>query len=411
MGLMEMSLESNLLGKTMNLSVYCPEGYESVKLPVLYFLHGRTGDERLLQQLGMDKIADALIEAGEIKPLRIVCPNMDNSRGINSSDDYEAVVGKYGTVHKGRYEDYLVQEIIPYVDRVFPTIRDRAGRFIGGVSSGGYAALSIGLRHPELFSKIGGHMPAIDLSFDAEDECYFADQTMWLKYDPITIAETVGRNDLEVFLDDGKDDEGRFYRACEKLFRVLKQKGIHVQNHLLEGRHNGEYILSNLKTYLRFYGGNTETMIKTERLRLYPASREQMEAMIASEQDEELKKAYTEMLDGCLRHPDQWDWYAIWRIEKTDGTQIGDLCFKGLRENGIAEIGYGILEEHQGQGYATEAVQAACRWALGHAEVKSLEAETDAGNAASQRVLEKCGFHPKGTTGEEGPRFTLNRYH
>lgn len=93
MGLMGMSLESNLLGKSMNLSVYCPEGYESVKLPVLYFLHGRTGDERLLQQLGMDKIADALIEAGEIRPLRIACPNLDNSRGINSSDDYEAVVG------------------------------------------------------------------------------------------------------------------------------------------------------------------------------------------------------------------------------------------------------------------------------------------------------------------------------
>ena len=52
-------------------------------------------------------------------------------------------------------------------------------------------------------------------------------------------------------------------------------------------------------------------MIRTERLRLYPASWEQMDAMIASEQDDELKKAYTEMLEGCLRHPDQWDWYAI----------------------------------------------------------------------------------------------------
>ena len=150
-------------------------------------------------------------------------------------------------------------------------------------------------------------------------------------------------------------------------------------------------------------------MIRTERLRLYPASWEQMDAMIASEQDEELKKAYTEMLEGCLRHPDQWDWYAIWMIEKTDGTHIGDLCFKGLREDGIAEIGYGILERHRGQGYATEAVRAACRWAFRHAEVKSLEAETDAGNAASQRVLEKSGFRPNGIIGEEGPRFTLPR--
>ena len=150
-------------------------------------------------------------------------------------------------------------------------------------------------------------------------------------------------------------------------------------------------------------------MIRTERLRLYPASREQMETVIASEQDEELKKAYTEMLDGSLRHPDQWDWYAIWMIEKTDGTRIGDLCFKGLREDGIAEIGYGILEEYQGQGYATEAVRSACRWAFGHAETTSLEAETDEGNAASRRVLEKCGFRPNGIIGEEGPRFSLER--
>ena len=122
-----------------------------------------------------------------------------------------------------------------------------------------------------------------------------------------------------------------------------------------------------------------------------------------------LKKAYTEMLAGCLRHPDQWDWYAIWMIEKTDRTHIGDLSFKGLREDGIAEIGYGILEEHRGQGYAAEAVRAACRWAFRHEEVKALEAETDAGNAASQRVLEKCGFRPSGIIGEEGPRFTLDR--
>ena len=148
-------------------------------------------------------------------------------------------------------------------------------------------------------------------------------------------------------------------------------------------------------------------MLNTERLRIYPASREQIEDMIASEQEEELKKAYSEMLEGCLRHSDQWDWYAIWMIEKTDGTHIGDLCFKGLREDGIAEIGYGILEAFQGQGYATEAVRAACRWAFLHPDVRSLEAETDAENAASQRVLEKCGFRPNGTFGEEGPRFSL----
>lgn len=150
-------------------------------------------------------------------------------------------------------------------------------------------------------------------------------------------------------------------------------------------------------------------MIETKRLRIYPANRSQMESIISSETNAELKAAYSEMLDGCLQHPDQWDWYAIWIIELSDGTHIGDLCFKGLDSNGVAEIGYGILEEYQGQGYATEAVKAALRWAFQNPNVTAIEAETDANNAASKRVLEKCGFIANGIMGKEGPRYTLKR--
>ena len=146
-------------------------------------------------------------------------------------------------------------------------------------------------------------------------------------------------------------------------------------------------------------------MIEAKRLRIYPAVREQMEAFIASETDAELKKAYTEMLEGCLQNPDQWEWYAMWMIELRDGTHIGDLCFKGPGANGVVEIGYGILEEYRGHGYATEAVGAAVDWALQQPLVSRVEAETEPDNRASQRVLEKCGFLPTAAVGEEGPRF------
>ena len=148
-------------------------------------------------------------------------------------------------------------------------------------------------------------------------------------------------------------------------------------------------------------------MIENGRIRIYPAGREQMESFISAEEDDELKKAYCEMLEGSLAHPDQWDWYAMWMIEKTDGTHIGDLCFKGLKEDGNPEIGYGILDEFQGQGYATEAVKLALKWALDHPEVAAVEAESDPDNAASQRVLKKCGFMATGEIGEEGPRFIV----
>ncbi|MBQ2621506.1 MAG: GNAT family N-acetyltransferase [Thermoguttaceae bacterium] len=134
-----------------------------------------------------------------------------------------------------------------------------------------------------------------------------------------------------------------------------------------------------------------------------------MEKIISSETNAELKAAYSEMLDGCLQNPDQWEWYAIWIIELRDGTHIGDFCFKGLDSNGIAEIGYGILEEYQGQGYATEAVRAALSWAFQNPNVTAIEAETDADNAASKRVLEKCGFVANGIIGKEGPRYALKR--
>ena len=146
-------------------------------------------------------------------------------------------------------------------------------------------------------------------------------------------------------------------------------------------------------------------MMETERIRIYPAGREQMERMIAAERDEDLKKAYGEMLAGSLAHPEEREWYALWMIERRDGTPIGDLCFKGREAGRNPEIGYGLLEAFRGRGYAAEAVRLGLQWAFRHPEVEAVEAETDPDNAASQRVLEKCGFRALGILGEEGPRF------
>ena len=145
--------------------------------------------------------------------------------------------------------------------------------------------------------------------------------------------------------------------------------------------------------------------LETKRLRLYVASQVEMEQIIGRQTDEELRKAYQEMLDGYLAHPEQGEWYAIWMVTRHDGVQVGDLSFKGFNEDGSVEIGYGIIDEFQGQGYATEAVKAAVNWALKQAGVLRVEAETEQDNTASQRVLAKCGFVPSGIMGEEGPRY------
>lgn len=131
-----------------------------------------------------------------------------------------------------------------------------------------------------------------------------------------------------------------------------------------------------------------------------------MEEFIAAQSIEVLKVAYTEMLHGCLAHPAQWVWYAIWMIELKDGTHIGELCFKGIDELGTTEIGYGIAADYQGYGYATEAVTSAVDWALEQNAVHRVTAEVDQDNRASIRVLEKSGFESTGKIGEEGPIYS-----
>ncbi|MFR3971785.1 MAG: GNAT family N-acetyltransferase [Subdoligranulum sp.] len=85
------------------------------------------------------------------------------------------------------------------------------------------------------------------------------------------------------------------------------------------------------------------------------------------------------------------------------------LNSSGPAKDRTVEIGYGILPSYEGNGYMTEAVQGMIRWAFAQQDVDFVEAEADPDNRASQRILEKCGFVPNGKTGEEGPRFVVER--
>ena len=146
--------------------------------------------------------------------------------------------------------------------------------------------------------------------------------------------------------------------------------------------------------------------VETERMYIYPLSDEEMRLVIKNESDPEMKQAYTEMLEGSLSNPDKRIWYAIWNMELKDesGIIVGDLCFKGLGDDGVVEIGYGLKEEYRHYGYMTEAVKAITEWALSQENVKQVEAETDAENIASQKVLFRSGFVSNGKMGEEEPR-------
>ena len=153
--------------------------------------------------------------------------------------------------------------------------------------------------------------------------------------------------------------------------------------------------------------GKQEPLIRTRRLLLRPMSDLEIEQRMAAADSEELRAAYGEMLSACRGDPENRVWYAPWEMTlKGEHTAVGDLGFKGPAHENAVEIGYGLLPEQQGKGYATEAVQAMTQWAFSQSGVACIQAETEPGNKDSRRVLEKCGFTPDGE-GKEGPRFVL----
>jgi len=254
----ELEFNSDILGKQMAVQVYLPAEYDSlVELPVLYFLHGRSGDENILHHLGMQDHADKMISEGEIKPMIIVCPRMENSRGVNSSiiaKDLPCPMGSDRTINLGRYEDYFINEIVSLVDRSFKTIKNKEGRFVGGASAGGYAALLYALKYQNMFSRVGGHMPAVEIELEEDAKVYFKDIQVWQENDPIFLSKKNNiSSDLSFYLDAGDRDEGEFYKSCAILHDILKEKGIVSQNYVFSGNHSAEYILSNIDKYLKFY--------------------------------------------------------------------------------------------------------------------------------------------------------------
>ncbi len=111
-------------------------------------------------------------------------------------------------------------------------------------------------------------------------------------------------------------------------------------------------------------------------------------------------EAMSWLYDMARTHPGQHLWFTNWQIVLVAANMsIGSACFKGCPdEKGEVEIGYGINADHRKQGYMTEAAEALCRWAMKQPGVRSVIAETDKDNPASQRVCLKSGMEKTGET-------------
>lgn len=128
---------------TREVAIYLPPGYESsgLRYPVIYFLHGFTGDHSGLTS--MAELLDYAIETHRIRPFILVIPNEKTT--------YEGSFYSNSGVF-GNWEDFTVLDLVDYIDTHFRTLAKAESRGITGHSMGGYGALKLAMKHPDVYS-------------------------------------------------------------------------------------------------------------------------------------------------------------------------------------------------------------------------------------------------------------------
>jgi len=138
-------------GRKQSVIVYLPPGYGThpkKRYPVFYLLHGFPGFPNqflLTGELGVH--LDALVAKKKIRPLILVMPF--GSTGTFTDKEWANGVRP----HEG-WETFLARDVVNAIGARYRTIPSAAGRAIGGLSEGGYAAINIALHHPKEFSVV-----------------------------------------------------------------------------------------------------------------------------------------------------------------------------------------------------------------------------------------------------------------
>jgi S-formylglutathione hydrolase FrmB len=254
------SLPSTILAHPVNYCVILPPSYDADKtrrFPILYFFHGLGDNEQMFIHAGGFNLVQDLWERGQIGEFLIVTPNADATFYINSRDG------------KVRYEDFLVQEFLPGIETRYRTRPGRANRGVAGVSMGGYGALHLAFRHPQLFSAVSAHSPAIIdklPAFTAPTSggsmrsrvlgATFGsppDPAFWDHNSPLTLARSANLAGVKVYFDCGDQDDFGFESGATALDKILASRHIPHEAHIYPGRHDWQYFAEHLPASLEFH--------------------------------------------------------------------------------------------------------------------------------------------------------------
>lgn len=257
------SLPSKFVHRSVAYCVMLPPSFDADKarhFPILYLLHGLGDNEQFFIHSGEWNLVEGLREKGELQDFLIATPDGGASFYINAKDGKE------------RYEDFLVQEFLPFIEKRYRVSPGRANRAISGISMGGYGALHLAFRHAQLFSAISAHSASLIEKLPvflgggtaqgnpANRVRMFAgvlgsppDAAYWNQESPITLARTANLAGLKIYFDCGDQDDYGFEAGAAALDKVLRARHMAHEFHLYPGRHDANYFAEHLPASLEFH--------------------------------------------------------------------------------------------------------------------------------------------------------------
>jgi S-formylglutathione hydrolase FrmB len=262
-----LSAPSKLLGHPVAYCALLPPSYDAEKTrryPILYLLHGLGDNEQMLIHSGGFNLVEDLWERHQLGDLLIVTPDGGSSFYVNSRDGHH------------RYEDFFLQEFLPQIEKRFRTQAGRGSRSIAGISMGGYGALHLAFRHPELFGSVGAHsaallerIPTVTVANSRQPagsrilgDAFGSplDPVFWKRNDPLTIARTANLAGLQIYFDCGSEDDFGFDAGAVALDKILSRRHATHEFHLYPGGHNWVYVEEHLPDLLQFHSRRFESV-------------------------------------------------------------------------------------------------------------------------------------------------------
>lgn len=247
--------ESKLVGRTLPYNVLLPLSYDQVeskskRYPVIYLLHGLTG--HYTNWIEKTRLADYAAPYDVI----IVMPEGNDGWYTDSA-----------SVPSEKYESYIIQELIPDVERRFRAGTQRESRAIAGLSMGGYGALKFGVKYPEKFIFAASLSGALDAASWAEADLKGL-TFIWRTLEPVygtADSETRAANDLSklyreltapriaalpfIYVDCGTEDI--LLQTNRSFVDILVKQKIPHEYRQLPGNHSWPYWDSQVQEVLR----------------------------------------------------------------------------------------------------------------------------------------------------------------